>query len=683
MHPTSAAEVDRATGAPRAARSSVVSSWERTRTLESVAVTMLLLAALWLLMRPYTGIVHDARLYLLQGLLHLYPSTFADDLFFKFGSQDGFQIFGVLLAPALARFSPETINLTLTLIGEVAWIAGAATLASVIYPEWRMRALAVGLLFALPSAYAGASIFHYGEGFFTPRPFAEAAILFAIAACLRERWLLCAFACAASLVAHPLMAAPGIFLIFCMFASRNWRWWLVPAFGCAAILILCLAGIEPFIRLKATMSGAWLEAVMHRSPGDFFAEWMLWDVARLLLQGGIVAVAIRSITPLERRLAIATGLTITAGALATAIGDDLLHNVLIIDFQPTRVFWLFSFFANLLAGAALFRLFVQRSRARWHFAAALVIYALFSFVMDYLAIVAFVPLAIAVALVWTEHKEWWNKRLVRCAAFSVTLITAEIGIVLLGMTLLITAKNPQGYFTFVVLAGFCIVCGAAALLSNRRIRAAAVLSLVAICLSISVADRRDSWERFIDASAPMSSPAMPAETQAKLANLVRMIGDAKQIYWEDTTSLSTNSFMWFVLGRPVYWSCLQSSGIMFYEKTAMEYRRIGAALRYLDTDDFIPSFCLPRANPNQHGPVAIWQIIEACQRLPDLDMLWLLTKVPDYDPPSWEAPAFQLHYDPTSDSFKRLDTWYEYDCRKLRSQPMRSSNASSPTSARG
>jgi hypothetical protein len=93
-------------------------------------------------------------------------------------------------------------------------------------------------------------------------------------------------------------------------------------------------------------------------------------------------------------------------------------------------------------------------------------------------------------------------------------------------------------------------------------------------------------------------------------------------------------------------------------------------LRYLDTDDFAPSFCLPPANPNWHGPVGIWQIIEACQRLPDLDMMWLLTKVPDYDPPSWQAPAFQVHYESASKTYTKLDTWYGYDCRKLRSQPM-------------
>src|SRR5689334_23169132 len=98
MSPPAAAELDRdATPSREQAPQRLLAIWQRVRSLES-ATALLLLASLWLATRPYSGMIHDARIYLVQGLSHLYPGAFADDLFFKFGSQDGFSIFGPLLA---------------------------------------------------------------------------------------------------------------------------------------------------------------------------------------------------------------------------------------------------------------------------------------------------------------------------------------------------------------------------------------------------------------------------------------------------------------------------------------------------------------------------------------------------------------------------------------------------------
>jgi hypothetical protein len=160
-----------------------------------------------------------------------------------------------------------------------------------------------------------------------------------------------------------------------------------------------------------------------------------------------------------------------------------------------------------------------------------------------------------------------------------------------------------------------------------------------------------------------SDPRPDAGVQ--IAQLQAMMGDAKEVYFEDAGGASGRMF-WFVLRRPQYWSCLQGTGVMFYEQTSAEYQRRGIALRELNTQDFGPTLCMRKTNPDEIGPRAIWQIIETCQRLPDLDMMWLLTKVPDYDPPSWKAPAYQLQYDPQTQTVEKVDTWYQYDCRKLR-----------------
>lgn len=160
-----------------------------------------------------------------------------------------------------------------------------------------------------------------------------------------------------------------------------------------------------------------------------------------------------------------------------------------------------------------------------------------------------------------------------------------------------------------------------------------------------------------------ANPAPPPDAKERLLQLDRMMGAARNVYFEE---IGTEvNLMWFVLRRSPYYSCVQASGVMFYEKTAAEYRRRATALRELNLNGF-GGFCWPRANADWHGPTGIWQLIEVCQRLPDLDMLFLLTKVPDYDPPSWKAPAYQWQYDPQLKNSVKVDTWYEYDCRKLR-----------------
>ncbi|MFX7949498.1 hypothetical protein ABTK52_19180, partial [Acinetobacter baumannii] len=56
-------------------------------------------ALIWLLVRPYQGIVHDARLYGLQVLARVSPGAFHADLFLAYGSQDSFSIFSLIVRP--------------------------------------------------------------------------------------------------------------------------------------------------------------------------------------------------------------------------------------------------------------------------------------------------------------------------------------------------------------------------------------------------------------------------------------------------------------------------------------------------------------------------------------------------------------------------------------------------------
>ncbi|EQD37451.1 hypothetical protein B1A_17558, partial [mine drainage metagenome] len=51
---------------------------------------ILLLLILWLVTRPYEGILWDSEYYTVQALHFLWPDRYANDLYFAFGSQDQF-----------------------------------------------------------------------------------------------------------------------------------------------------------------------------------------------------------------------------------------------------------------------------------------------------------------------------------------------------------------------------------------------------------------------------------------------------------------------------------------------------------------------------------------------------------------------------------------------------------------
>ena len=65
------------------------------------APTWLVLVALWVLAHPYGGLRHDGLLYAGQAMAHLRPDVFGRDLFFAYGSQDDYTIFGQVYAAAV------------------------------------------------------------------------------------------------------------------------------------------------------------------------------------------------------------------------------------------------------------------------------------------------------------------------------------------------------------------------------------------------------------------------------------------------------------------------------------------------------------------------------------------------------------------------------------------------------
>src|SRR6266849_4127255 len=67
--------------------------------------------------RPYSGITHDTRLYSVQVLNHVEGGAYADDLFFRYGSQDEYSLFSRLAAPLVSALGVQTAFFVLYLFG--------------------------------------------------------------------------------------------------------------------------------------------------------------------------------------------------------------------------------------------------------------------------------------------------------------------------------------------------------------------------------------------------------------------------------------------------------------------------------------------------------------------------------------------------------------------------------------
>jgi hypothetical protein len=613
------------------------------------AVAALVLAALWIATRPYSGIVHDARFYILQGLAHIDPIRYANDLYFRFGSQDDFSLSGFLTARALMRLGLEQSCLLFTLGGEALWLIGAGALVAVLLSSPMQRVVALAAIFALPPDYGGTPILSYGGPCFTPRPFAEAFVMMAIVAALKRRWLACAVAAAAATAMHPLIAAPGLLVVVGVLAAEDRRWWLVPVAAAAGGVGLAVAGVEPFARLWTVFSGDWLAVVLHRCRWAFFGGWQDWDFLRLLVQAEIVAIAWPDCSPNERRLLKLLGLAVGLSLGVSVVGADLLHDVLIVNLQPSRVLWLASLIVNLVAGLALLRLFAAGRRSRWPYAIGLL-----GYLMSITTIQALAPatMALGAALALRSKVEQTGPapRALSFLAAGVTAAAAGLMLGLAGLLAVFLAGFPRGGWLRWDYAAIGLAIAAGACLPLGRRRTALALAALAATAAVAVSDQRDGWERLTAATGP-------------LPQVAALLGSARNVYWEDGVEL-----LWFRLRMPSYYSCDQGTGAMFYRRTALEYARRGRGLASLNTDDFVDDsgdVCPLKADTNAVGPKSRQQIVAACDALPDLDMIVLMSKVNDLPAPFWDAPAPQ--YRNLADGrYQKADRYYFYDCRKLR-----------------
>jgi hypothetical protein len=622
----------------------------------------MLIAALWLATRPYFGIVHDARFYMLQALHDLHPERFATELYFQFGSQDRFTIFSRLAAPLIAWLGLGPTALILTVAGALLWLGGLIYLARVLFGSGRLMWFAAAGALALPSFYA---TFSYGEPFVTPRLYAEALTLWALAQIVRGRVVAPLAIFVLSALLHPLSTLPGLAFALLTFALANPRWWSAIVGGAGALLALAFAGIEPFAALRAVYDPDWFEIMKVRDAMALVGEWPVYVAFRIAPFLAMIALAWVLAEPRERRFLLCAVIVGLGGMLVTYLGGDLAHDVLIVQIQPWRSLWLLALVANVYAVPSLARLSARGAIGGLAleglcFAGAQLVLAQFLPTNIVIAAPAFFA-ATAIAL-WRLRAPRRPDRVAR----AVTLVLMALGAVLTLMfaqhfiaggfaVLRPEMLRPEMYSLGVTaLALGLAVLAYAAAGHPARVSARALPWLAAAILAAAFFgwDARSSWTKFVENDAPVPE------------SLAAVLPANASVYWEGGLE-----FLWLRMHRPQYFSCEQGTGALFFRQTALEWQRRAESIWPLRTLDFMPrDFLCPTLDNREKGQSTRADLADFCRANPGLDEVILMQPVDGVEAKIWTAPMpySQVHVVDGQRAVYEANRFYVYGCSELR-----------------
>ncbi|GGZ51480.1 hypothetical protein GCM10008101_00570 [Lysobacter xinjiangensis] len=521
-------------------------------------------AALLLYLKPYTGIRHDALLYLGQGLNFLHPASFAQDLFFAAGSQADYTLFPRLIAVLLRHSEPGAVFLWLSLVGRCAFYVASWLLLRTFMPQrWAFPALLA--LLVMPGRYGAFSIFAYAEPFLTPRPFSEALSLLAIALTIRRRLPAAAAALALALVLHPLQAISAAVVAWCwlVIGDRRWLWCItavLPAFVFAAI------GVKPFDGLLLHVDPEWWTVIRAFSSQTLLQGWnprdwaiVVTDIYLLHLLMGHCGDSAMS------RIAKASLSAALIGLALTGVFVDLLRLQLPLALQFWRTLWVAHWVA--MAGLPLL------VASEWQTEAAPKVRTLLLLAIAALgASLPRIPLPL-VALAFIPLHMFWPamshsvshgmRRLL--AAVALAAIAGGLVRYVIGSSMVFDmfGGDLSRVRHDVILLGFPALTAAlvfAAFVVYRRVngnwRIATTLSAALLLLATGIQfDSRSQWSRLVESHS--------ADGYV-FAGLVR---PGATVYWPSVEESPLAP--WLVMGRASYFTPGQMAGQMFNRETSI------------------------------------------------------------------------------------------------------------------
>lgn len=617
--------------------------------LEALVLAMLA-AASWIATHRYPGLWHDAVLYAAQALYRLDPAPFANDLFFAYGSQDGFTAFSPLYALAIQELGLPTASLLLLSIAHLAWLAAAAFLLRGIVRGPAFWAALI-LVVVLPPTYGPFDVFSYGEPFLTARSWAEPSALLAVACILRGHRVAAIASLAFAAAMHPVMAFPAALFVF--FFGFRWRQQLLLGLACLfTVAMLAQQGIPPFTGLAHKVDPLWLGLLVERSPILFLDQWPSEAYREPIFLSLLLTTAALLADPENRRPWWSA-----IGVLLSGVGLALLAvswpGALLLQMQPWRVLWLAKIFA-IAAAVVLVRDACSSSPYSRILLGSL---AACAFTVESSGLVCAVLLAGllvarqrlgsdphlprwiiwiawgAIALIIGERIFW----AVTISSVSLDFTAPSFANLTLANRISIVFKE-SGWFVFPPL-----MFGVWWLLRHRPGSHRWLAPVVGVLLLFfAIQWRQTSYNG-------VAENRLQETGDAELARIIR---PQHLTYWGDG-----HSKLWLMLHRASYASSQQAAGIIFSRQTAIEAeRRLGRLKRLGLTDS---NFKRVPAAADQSGHVSTTRfdgLIHVCHD-PILDFVVLSKSV------AGVSPMTTIRLPPSGQEY------YLYACASLRSVP--------------
>lgn len=546
------------------------SEWtQRTSALyaDRWAILLLALAAagLYVLLHPYLGITHDARLYTLQALNHLRPDLYANDVFLRYGSQDDYTFFTPLYALVISWLGIEPAAALLTFLSQMAFLLAALFLArSLLAPH--LALVAICLLLLLPDHYASARIFTYLEEFITPRQLAEALVLFGVATWLRGSRKLSAVLLTGAMLTHPIMGSAGVMLLVSLCLLPHWRKVLPLVLLALMTMVFATAWLPAHWRID----DEWLAIVLGRAEYLSLFHWSGDDWGRAATIAATLVIAARTLRGDMQRLAIATLASTGALMLLALIGGDLLRISLVMQAQPWRALWLATVVAIVLLPAMFIVCWQENGLRR---CGALLLAAAWLVPSENISLLI-APLAIAAAAFRYGNIESGQLRLLTWGSW------AALGLVLLAAIAVSMLSLRAGTYNIAV---------SPALDTLRAVSTGAALTLIAllaVCYASRSADKRVPIALSVLLASLVVAAAVPTadtwfasryggDLKAAFGHWRAHIPPGSDVMWAADSTMGADGpvSVWLLLERPSYISRIQATTSLFSRQAALEIRR--------------------------------------------------------------------------------------------------------------
>lgn len=536
-------------------------------------------SAVFLLGRPYLGIVQDAQIYMGRALADLDPNGVGRDLMFIYDGQFGFSVFRYIARMAVSLLGLATAAKALAALAAVAWFFAAFAFARQLASSTKAAWVAVIFAALLPSTYGAPYPFGFAELIAIPRPFAETLVFSSLAALAARRDALCVSLLFLAAVLHPIMALAGVGVFLAVRGVEDKRWFVVGGVGIALLAIAAVSGLPVSRRLYTIADPSLRSLYERRSPFLFTSHWPVESFPPLLVQTVTIAIAAHISHGRARRILAAIIAVGLAGIASTAILGDWLSLVLALQVQPWRTSWLMCAAGALAFGVCAVELWPNGSGSR-------IVLALlaFSWALNTELDIAGPASLLALAFYFCAKKlTLAGAPSLALGAWAFTVLAAVIWhLRLFAFHWHFAMAAPAGYGhpMIILIRGFLVLplAGLGAYVAICKSRAAPIIkSLSGVALAAAAGllwDQRPPAQRMLEEEHP------PPQIMQLIA---RRSGES---LWIDGRAEA-----WFLFGRPQWASPLQGIPIIFSGTLAAEWRRrmqILMDLHLADQKSFAP-----------------------------------------------------------------------------------------------